>query len=296
MENCLMKQIDYVYSNCNDLEVQAQAVDMLGRCFEEWQIFKAQYGRTFPFLEHSFTAWAGNKVLAGHVGIMPLEISDGSGGFLQVAGLASVGVAPEFRGCGIAHELCMKAAQWAQENNFDLMMLYTDVPKVYQKSSWQIYAAPGVFLTKPSAGDADLGMVKSSDELSAAEKAFIIAQYEALPPLAGRVRRSRDGKYFHSWAWLFKNPLNRWLLLPAGYILFTDNCLSEIAGDTGSVILPGRQAFLSSSDPALPILQEQAWQIQTTLPECWHGECAMFKSLRSNLLPPNIFFPLADKF
>lgn len=292
-----MKQIDYTYSGCDDLSVQAQAVDMLGRCFAEWRQFKAQYGSSFPFLEHSFTAWDENKVLAGHVGVMPMEISDGSGSFIKVAGLASVGVDPAFRGCGIAHELCIKAAEWAEENGFELMMLYTDVPRVYQKSSWQICDAPGVVLIPDAATDErNLADLKCGSELSAAEKALIIAQYEALEPLAGRVRRSLDQHYYHSWEWVFKNPLNRWLIMPDGYMLFTDNTLSEIAGDVSSAAVLGRQAFLSSSDPAIPQLLQQRWRQQDGLPECWHGECAMIKPLGGRHYPEKIFFPAADKF
>lgn len=187
-----MSKIEYVFAG-TDPEIQGAGVDLLCRCFDEWLMFRARYGRCFPFEEISFVARV-DGVLAGHVGVMEFPVRDSSGGTLRMAGVASVGVAPEHRGRGIAGELCNLAAEWAERNGFAALPLYTGVPRVYAKCGWQSVPANGVTLQAPHATAAAAGEWRSGNTLSQVEKDRIITYYEALPPLPGRVVRATSGK------------------------------------------------------------------------------------------------------
>jgi hypothetical protein len=238
---------------------------------------------------------------------MPFEISDGKGSFLRAAGLASVGVAPEARGQGVANKLCLAAAGWAEKENFDLMLLYTGAVKVYEKSSWQIVQAPNCRILSASGNTSSVaGIWKHGSQLSSSEKSFIAECYNALPPLAGRVRRTEDERYFHSWEWTFRNPLNFWRVTADGYALKTDGFLSEAALPAESntaawqeLISGVNQAFLAPQDAIAQELVKLNWNVHpvTAQPGCWHGEMAMQKLLKKSIAKEISFlFPLADKF
>ena len=294
-----MSEIEYLFAG-TDPEHQSTAVDMLCRCFDEWRMFRAQYGRCFPFEEFSFLARV-DGVLAGHVGVMEFPVQDGSGGTLRMAGVASVGVAPEYRGRGIAGELCSHAAAWAGQNGFAALPLYTGVPRVYAKCGWQTVPSNGITLQAPPATAAEVCGWRSGNTLTKAEKERIITCYEALPPLPGRVVRATSGKRFHSWEWLFANDLNRFLVTPEGYALAADGILAEIGGEAEAVARHCggvSSAFLSPLDHAADALRAADWRMteQTDAPECWHGERAMLKLLPGKTVPDRLFFPLADKF
>lgn len=293
--------IEFFYAG-SDPRLQAEAVDMLALCFDEWVTFRQKYGCRFPFVEHSFAARESGELL-GHVGIMPFEISDGRGAHLQVAGLASVGVHPRARGRNIAHELCTLAAEWAGNAQFDLMLLYTAAARVYEKSSWQVsQSVNNTLLTAPDERNAG-GCWKSAAELSDREKSFIQAAYQALPPLAGRVRRSVDGKYFHSWPWFFANPASRFKLTDHGYILQIENVVCEVAAPEGEAylaeLLSGvKSAFLSPDDPAARFLKQNGYRSNNCIGDfgVWHGEVAMQKILLDRAGQTPLYWPLADKF
>ena len=281
---------------------QSRAVGLLARCFDEWREFQKRYGDRFPFLELSFLALGADGAPAGHVGLMPFEISDGRGGSLRMAGVASVGVAPEYRGRGIAAMLCEAAAVWAREHGFDAMPLYTGVPPVYARCGWKTVPSGGRTLSAPPERAAARRNWRQGSDLSEAEKTFIRRCYENSPPLAGRVRREEAGKSFHAWSNLFANELNRFLVTPEGYALTTGGVLAEMAGDTDAVagaVTEVPTAFLAPHDPAARSLLRCGWQItpaRSDAPDCWHGEVAMVKTLAGRPLPDELFFPLPDKF
>lgn len=294
-------EIEYFYAG-TDQAVQAGAVDMLRQCFDEWIGFIRQYGRRFPFTEHSFVALQDQKII-GHAGVIPFDISDGSGGVLHTAGLASVAVRPEARGCGIAHKLCTMAAAWSAVKNFDLMLLYTGAARVYEKSSWQTIADPAcVYLVTDS--KAARQNWKSASGLSASEKAFIKECYQALPPLSGRVIRPDNDQSFHSWEWFFSNPATCFKLTKHGYAVQIEDVLCEVAAPAGEQYLPEllddvQSAFLSPEDPAAQFFMQQKNCRCSSDPRdfpVWHGEIAMQKSLNGKALPEKLYLPLADKF
>ena len=293
--------IEFFYAGVDPV-VQAEAVDMLELCFDEWVDFRRQYGRKFPFIEHSFAAVESGRLL-GHVGVMPLEISDGCGGYWKTAGLASVGVHPAARGRNIAHELCMLAAAWAEAEKFDLMLLYTASVRVYEKSSWQIIQAPACCMYSAPELRPVSDNWKSGADLSAAEKDFIRESYLALPPLTGRVRRSDDERFFHSWRWIFANPASRFKLTGHGYALQIEGVLCEAAAPEGEEYLPEllrdvNSAFLSCHDPAARFLQGNNFRSNSSIKDftVWHGEVAMQKIFNSRVENQPLHLPLADKF
>jgi len=295
-----MSKIEYVFAG-TDPALQSAAADMLCRCFDEWRIFRSRYGRRFPMEEISFLARIDGDC-AGHVGLMKFPVRDGAGGTLPMAGVASVGVAPEYRRRGIAGELCNRAATWAAQNGFAAMPLYTGVPQVYARCGWQTVPSNGVTLQPPPAAAAAASEWRSGDALSEAEKDWIKKCYEALPPLPGRVVRDIAGPRFHSWEWLFAGELNRFLVTRDGYALAADGVLAEIGGDAAKVArrCQGvKEAFLSPLDQGTAALQEAGWTLspaQPDAPACWHGEGAMLKILPNQKVPENLFFPLPDKF
>ncbi len=287
-----------------DPAIQQEAVDMLCRCFDEWVEFKNIYGRCFPFYEHSFIAREnGTGRLAGHVGVMPFDVSDGQGGIWRMAGIASVGVDPDFRGLGIAQQLCENAAQWAQSQHFHAMPLYTSVNPVYRKCHWQDLKASSQVMH----GNADCSGLngyqwKKSSELTDMEKDAIVGFYQALPPLAGRVMRTLGDNKYHSWEWIFRNPAASFIVKPSGYAAAVEGVIAEAAGDIIYELsrLGLTQALLAADDPAAQALLKANWhfaeQTVTAAPACWHGESVMLRNWAIDLPESGIFFALLDKF
>ena len=285
----------------NDQTQQSKAVDMLCRCFDEWIDFSQQYGKCFPFHEESFIAVDDSENLLGHVGIMPFEIFYDNGKPLKVAGLASVGVTPEARNRNIAHNLCTLAGNWAEKQGFDLMLLYTGAARVYEKSSWECFTPPYTMLKNPEKSSA--GCWKKGSELTEKEKAFIKECYQKSPLKSGMVLRSNDAKFFHSWHWMWQNPLNLWQVTENGYSIKIENVIAEIAGslDRASIkeLISGAEyTFLHPEHAANNVLHDLNWQTfeAAASPLCWHGEVAMCKVLNKTINAENIFMPLADKF
>ena len=286
----------------NDSTHQAAAVDMLGKCFDEWVDFAAVYGKKFPFLEESFVCYDENNSMLGHVGIMPFEIFDGKGGTLRCAGLASVGTAPEARNRGIANKLCSMAAEWAKAEGFDIMLLYTAAARVYEKSAWKKFVPDNIILQNPAPAAPQYAW-KSSAELTDSEKAVIIECYNTSKPFSGKIKRSSDSKFFHSWQWMWQNPLARWQVNDSMYVLMIEDVIAEINGNPDPQTLQhllgsASSAFLSPQDPAVKLLQQLSWSAapSSETPACWHGEAAMYKPLNGNTLPLITAMPLADKF
>ena len=284
-----------------DIEFQRQAVDVLARCFDVWQMRKQQYHGRFPFRELSFVAITDGTVI-GHAGIIPFEVQASGGKTLKMAGIASVAVAPEWRQQGIAGNLCRHAAAWAAKQKFDAMPLYTERINVYRHCGWEIFPPGVATLTSPREKKSDLSKWLSPEELSVADKELIIRSYRDAAACPGRVVRVDDPASAMSWSYLFRKAAGRWKIFPGkGYLLAMDGVLAEYGGEIEAQMIDESQvaqALFSPADPMCANLAALNWQIKVhhdDLPECWEGEAVMMRTLTEKALP-ELFFPLANKF
>lgn len=289
-----MHDIRFIFAG-EDSELQRKSVPMLARCFEEWQMFQAQFGNRFPFREISFAALNENDEIVGHVGIMPFDVSDGKGGIIRMAGIASVGTAPEYRKRGIAAKLCRNAADWAQKNGFDVLPLYTSFFHVYESCGWNIYHVKSVELANKSFSPLK---GKKGADLNADERKFIIDCYRHMPDFCGKVIRTEDNA-FHGWDRIFRETFFDWYVDDNGYAVSFEGVLAEFCtlnGDAANLTKGIGSAFLSRNFSGIDILKCSGWQLasENREPLCWHGENVMTRNIKS--IPPDIFFSLTDKF
>lgn len=289
-----MSDIKFVFAG-EDTELQRNSVPMLARCFEEWQIFQAKYGSRFPFREISFVALNKNNEIVGHVGIMPFDVLDGKNEIIRMAGIASVGTDPDYRGRGIAAKLCKNAAKWAKKNGFDSLPLYTSFNHVYESCGWENYPMRSVSLVNRNFKAAK---GRKGSELSPVEKAFIMNCYDRRGGFAGKVIRSSDNA-FHSWDRIFRETFFDWYIAKNGYAVTFEGVLAEFVtlnGDVSTLVNGIEKAFLPEKFPGIGYLLDADWQIcaLNTAPDCWHGENVMIKNI--NKLETDIFFSLTDKF
>ena len=133
-----MSDIRFVFAGENT-ELQHDSVAMLARCFDEWRMFQTACGNIFPFREISFVALAENDKIAGHVGIMPFEVWDGKGKIIHMAGIASVGTDPDYRGRGICPKILEILEDRAREKGCCRVWLEaSEIGKyVYQKRGFE---------------------------------------------------------------------------------------------------------------------------------------------------------------
>lgn len=289
-----MNDIKFLFAG-EDSTLQCNSVPMLARCFEEWQLLQARSGNRFPFREISFVALNGNDDIVGHVGIMPFDVLDGKHNVIRMAGIASVGTDPEYRGRGIAARLCRNAAEWAQEQGFDCMPLYTSFNRVYESCGWKDYDMQSVSLVNPGA---DKKEGKKGSELTPDEKDFIIECYNEIPEFAGKVIRTEDIS-FHGWARIFRDSAFEWYVEKNGYAVTFEGVLAEFFAADGDVLplVSGiESAFLSGKFPGIGSLTAGSWQQSAVnaVPECWHGENVMIRPLNRN--STGLFYSLTDKF
>ena len=293
-------QISILFAG-EDLELQRQAVDVLARCFGVWQKRKEMFHGRFPFRELSFVAIADGAVV-GHAGIIPFEVQSSDSRNLRFAGIASVAVAPEWRNLGIAGKLCQRAAEWAAEQGFDAMPLYTERVNVYRHCGWEMFPSGMATLTSPFREAQDMTTWLTSAELSPSDKELIICSYDQLDRMPGRVVRVEDPKSAMSWSYLFSKAGCRWKIFSTGYLLAMDGVLAEYGGDidAGMVDASGvGSALLSPADPLCAGLTGAGWRKQihlNDLPECWENEAVMMRVLPGRSVPEELFFPLANKF
>jgi len=283
--------IEFFYAAPGSVE-QSACLPMLAVCFDEW---KGNISR-MPFIEESFIARTGDGRIAGHAGIMPMRVH-GTGRVLRVAGIASVGVHPDFRRRGIASELCARAAAWAREKKFDLLALYTGFNRVYEVCGWRDYAVDSLTLENPRPAE-DSG--KSGPELTDAEKSAIAEWYAAGPVFPGKVIREKES-FFHSWEQLFRSSDFSWHTGMGGYALAYHGVLAEAGGTdlSGGLFCAMKTAFLSPQDPVVERLLAAGWRVTArneTHPACWSGENVMLRGVEAGSVPGGLFFSLADKF
>ena len=290
--NCL----EYFYAAPGSAE-QNECIPMLAVCFDEFVQLQKVYGNCMPFTEESFVARSSDGRIAGHVGIMPMKAHAGDGSVIKMAGIASVGVHPDFRRRGIAVQLCENAVAWAKENGYGLLPLYTGLNHVYESCGWQNYTMHSVTLENPffkeNAG-------KSGIDLDADEKTFIADCYENAPVFPGKIIREKD-VLFHSWNRMFGFSEFSWHVSEDGYALEWENTVAEVCGkgDAAKLCKNIKRAFLAPSDPAVQALLEAGWRVTAqddNHPEFWHGENVMVRTADTGLKLDNLFYSLADKF
>ena len=283
--------IAFLYAAPGSAEQNA-CLPMLAVCFDEW---KGDISR-MPFVEESFIARSCDGRIAGHVGIMPMRIH-GDNRVLRAAGIASVGVHPEFRRRGIAARLCGQAAAWAAERGYDLLALYTGVNRVYEVCGWRDYSVNSLTLENP-APSGKTG--KRGSELTGAERDAIAEWYDAGPVFRGKVIREKKS-FFHSWEQLFRSPDFFWHTGKDGYALEYHGVLAEAGGaELSADLFRGvKTAFLSPEDPVAERLLSAGWRIAArneAHPACWGGENVMARAAAGGSVPSGLFFSLADKF
>lgn len=277
-------------------ELQNASINVLEECFEEWRIFTAKYGRKFSFQEISFAALNEEDEVIAHVGLMPFEVSDGNGGVIAMAGVASVATGIAYRKRGIASQLCSNAAAWAKENGFDCLPLYTAFNRVYESCSWQNVPVCGVILENKNVVPCQF---KKGSELTAEEREFIIDCYNKMPDFKGKVKRPREWA-FHSWERVFRDIFLTWNVTSGGYAVKFEDTLAEffaLDGNAADLCGGAATAFLSPDCPQLEKLLDGGWCriAENTPPECWHGENVMFRNV-SKKNCDGLFFSLTDKF
>ena len=276
---------------------QDACIPMLAVCFDEFVQLQKVCGNRMPFTEESFIACTPEGRIAGHVGIMPMQAYAGNGKVIRLAGIASVGVHPDFRRRGIAVQLCENAAAWAAENQYDVLPLYTGLNHVYESCGWQNYTVKSVTLENPFFKEK--GGCPGT-ELTDENKAFITACYENAAVFPGKIIREKD-TLFHSWQRTFRSSEFTWHIGENGYALEWENTVAEVCGtgDFAKLCRNIKQAFLSPADPAVQALKAAGWReiaVDNNQPEFWHGENAMIRKVAGKEFPEDIFFSLADKF
>lgn len=287
--------LEFVFAGIGT-KLQENAITVLEECFEEWRMFTAKYGRKFSFQEISFVALNEQKEIVSHVGLMPFEVSDGQGNLIKMAGVASVATSVNYRKRGIAAQLCRNAAEWAEENGFDCLPLYTAFNRVYESCSWENYPACGVILQN---GNFKPCNFKAGKDLTPEEKDFIIDCYNKMPDFKGKVKRPLEWA-FHSWERVFRDVFLTWNVTSGGYAVKFEDTLAEfyaLDGNVENLCAGAENAFLSSDFPQLANLTAGKWHkiSENTPPECWHGENVMLRKIKSQL-KNDLFFSLVDKF
>ena len=276
---------------------QGECIPMLAVCFDEFVQLQKRCGNHMPFTEESFIARCDDGRIAGHVGIMPMQAYGTDGRILKFAGIASVGVHPDFRRRGIAVQLCENAVSWAKENQYDALPLYTGLNHVYESCGWKNYTVRSVTLENPFFKE-NGGC--SGDRLSEEQKTFIAGCYERSAVFPGKILREKD-TLFHSWGRMFRSSEFTWHVGDNGYALEWENTVAEVCGedDIAALCKNIRRAFLSPLDPAVQKLQDAGWRVAASddnAPEFWHGENAMIRMVEGKELQGDLFFSLADKF
>ena len=291
----------HIESGITDRESQKEVTLLLGQIFPDFWEQIAAKNQEFPFDEISFTARTENGQLCGHTGILPFMVSDGYGGTLQFAGIASVAVDPEFRGKGISSILCEAAADWAVQNGMDALPLFTGKFGVYSNHGWKDYPVTPPALVCPPKKSGSSGQRIPAADLSEEQKEKIIQCYEKSFAFPGKVVRSR-GNSFHGWKRIFGEPEFEFTVTKNGYLLIWDGAVIELCSEPGAetelLASLGENPFtlaLPVSHPAWGTLRRADWKIQGTPDDVYHGEGVMIRPIKSQI-PQDLYFPCADKF
>ncbi len=280
---------------------QKMILPLLGTCFPDyWEQIAVKSGK-MPFEEISFAAFDKDKAVA-HCGVIPYEIKCDNNIF-KMAGIASVATLPEYRNQGLAAKLCCTAAQWAKENKFTSLPLYTAHFRVYEVNNWEILHTPPALKIVSGKKTAAISWCKGC-ELSDAEKNNIIRLYESSPGFNGKVIRKNSGT-LHSWDRIFNEPDFRFAAVPKMYAVKVDNTVIELNFDFHNTSLADRKRLfyqLGAENihlPETPIFQElfSGVEFEISNIDIAHGEKVMIRDIDAYFHKLNrIFFPIADKF
>ena len=204
---------------------QPAALPLLARCFPDYWEQTAARNKVFPFDEISFGAFMGNEIV-GHCGIIPYAISDGAGGRFIFGGIASVAVAPEARGQGIARKLCLFAKDWAMENGYDSLPLYTGKDRVYESAGWHGYTSTQPRqIVFPNDNQQNSTQALGGNELPDNVRARFIDLYER-QDFCGKVLRGMNREYL-GWRRIFQDPAHRFAYGDGITAIFFDDTLAE---------------------------------------------------------------------
>ncbi len=290
---------------------QDNLLTLLARCFPNaWG--KRAPGSPFPYAGTSFVAEAGGHFI-GHAAIMHMK-SEVAGQVLDVGGLASVGVDPDWRGRGIAEKLCRMAEAYFGERNYAMLSLYTALYRVYEKSGWRRYDNAEKPWTLAGNGEKLIPGVAGAD-LDETARERVLAANASGAKFPGKTVRYEGPKVRHSWKNLFARGNLRCYLAPGGYAVTCHGILEELFA-LGSE----RKALLAS------VLADNAGEVTVAVPpECLSrdeaagygfavsgeakqdpmaGESPMiytyndgrFPELAKALAEKRLYFPAIDKF
>lgn len=282
---------------------QHLVLPLLGAAFPDyWEQLALKQGK-MPYEEISFAAFDGNTV-AGHCGVIPYCIwCDGA--VVPMAGIASVAVAPEYRKQGIARELCRFSAQWAKEEKFVSLPLYTAFCRVYESAGWQVRDTPSAKIIVSGKKTAALSWERGIF-LSDREKENIIRLYNDSPEFSGKVLRDDSGR-LHSWERIFAEPEFRFAVVPKMYAVKAGDTIIEIAFDRQATSVADRKRLFYQLGvqklylPETEQIQELLEGVELediTSDEVLHGEKVMILDIGGHDFQNSnrVFFPVTDKF
>ena len=275
---------------------------LLGDAFPDyWEQLALKQGK-MPYEEISFAAFDGTDVV-GHCGVIPYRIWC-ENSVVPMAGIASVAVAKEYRNRGIARELCTFAAQWAKQEKFVSLPLYTEHFRVYESASWQIFETPSARRVISGKKTAALSWEKGSG-LTDREKENIIRLYKDSPLFNGKVLRD-ESDTLHSWERIFAEPEFRFAVVPKMYAIKTGDTVIEIAFDIPETSVADRKRlfyqlgvqklFLPETEIVKELLAGVEFE-EISPDDVMHGEKVMVLDIAENFhCGRNIFYPIVDKF
>ena len=291
---------------------QPKALPLLGRCFKEAWENVANTRTTFPIYEESFGAFDGDAIV-GHCGLVPYTVSDGKGGRLLMGGIASVATAPEYRGRGIARQLCLTIRDWCLKNQpaYKSLPLYTGKDRVYESAGWRNYLPQ-----KPMR--ATLGMKTSVMPIGGFgglrndEAQEIRRLYAAGEDFCGKVIRG-EGNGIQDWPHVLTDEANSFVLEDGIYALLIDQAVVELYAEdrvSDEALLDFLRRLPANADGTLDLALPRQGRVATVLryfgfalEDCprdlMHGEHPMYLDLESpgfHAQPETVFYPLADKF
>ena len=282
---------------------QSQILPLLGRCFPAYWEQIAARGRKMPFDELSFAAFSGGTA-AGHCGLILYRVRDARGGTALMGGVASVAVAPEWRGRGVAAQLCETLIRWAEaEPELVSLPLYTELFRVYEKSGWRRFDPPAAGFAE---GIASTLSWRRGADLSTEEKAAVTALYAGMPDYPGKVIRG-NGAAFHDWPRIFAEPEFRFALDGTQqYAIRVEGTLAEVGFVPGTPAAVRGRFIRSALGPdgaemLLPpsVVSGTALTVGPARTDPMHGERVMVLDLKGaefHRANPGQFFSLVDKF
>lgn len=284
---------------------QPRVLPLLGRCFPDYWEQIAATKKAMPFDEISFAAFSGGEPV-GHCGVVVYRVSDGRGGQCVMGGIASVAVAPEFRGRKIASSLCEAVAAWAEaEPELISMPLYTGLFRVYESVGWRRFDPAPPEFARSRRQCAPLTW-KPGTALNEADKVPIAMLYAAMPDYPGKVARTFDGRGITDWPRIFAEPEFTFALTDGAYAIRSQETLAEV-GFLPDIPTAERADFLAAAlgsegaDMLLPPPAVAGIELERGAAhgDPMHGERVMVRELKGrdfHRKHPDIFYSLVDKF